>query len=171
MRELGKYLQGFMTNDFTPYFLVCEPKKYSFDTSKMIPISRKHVNVMSQYGAFDSVSIDIKVSGLDSETMIALCLRKGDYQRTYSAEVYYDPSNFDDIPISGFPRKLMTEDSLASKLNTLQQTDISQPQTEKNFRGLVSRLEDPYIDHTMSEAKEQFRHIDMPSFSSNFPRF
>jgi hypothetical protein len=69
---------------------------------------------MSKYGAFDAVNINIKVSGLDSESMISLCLRKGDYQLTYPTGVYHDPNNFDDIPISGFPRKLMTEDSLAS---------------------------------------------------------
>jgi len=115
MRELGKYLQGFMTPQFTPYFLVCEPKKYAFETSKMLPISRQHVFAMSQYGSFEAINVEIKVSGLDSESMISLCPRMGDYQRTYSSEEYYNPNNFEDIPISGFPRKLMTEDSLASK--------------------------------------------------------
>ncbi len=118
MKELGKYLGGFWTSEFTPYFLLCEPKKYALETSQMIPISRNQLNAMSQYGAFEAIGINIKVSGLDSESMISLSLRKGDYQRTFSTEVYYYPNNFDDISISGFPRKLMTEDSLASKFLT-----------------------------------------------------
>jgi hypothetical protein len=114
MTELGKYLLGFLTPSFTPYFFVCEPKKYSFDTSKMIPISRSILNNMSNYGTFSAMDIDIKVSGMDSESMILLCLKEGDYRRTYSMDSDYDSNKFDDIPISGFPRKLMTEDSLAS---------------------------------------------------------
>ena len=114
MKELGKYFLGFLTPSFTPYFFICEPKKYSFDTSKMIPISRYTMNNMSKYGTFSAIDIDVKVSGLDSESMILLCLKEGDYRRTYSTEVECDPNKFDDIPISGFPRKLMTEDSLAS---------------------------------------------------------
>ncbi|KAH8665171.1 hypothetical protein BGZ60DRAFT_379045 [Tricladium varicosporioides] len=114
MKELGKYLHGFLKPNFLPYFFVCEPKKYSFETSKMIPLTRPIINNMWTYGAFDAVNIDIKASGLDAETMILLCLKEGDFRRTYSMDVDYDPNKFDDIPISGFPRKLMIEDSLAS---------------------------------------------------------
>ena len=172
MKELGRYLAGYLTQDFTPYFLVCEPKKYAFETSKMIPISRPQINAMSRYGSFEAVDIEVKLSGLGSQSMISLCLRLGDYKRTYSTEEYYDPNNFDDIPISGFPRKLMTEDNLASKLldswHRLWRTD--QFPKEKNFRGLVSRVDDPYIDHTMSESVEQLRPVDRTSSSSLFRR-
>lgn len=80
----------------------------------MIPLTRLIINNMWSYGAFDAVNIDIKASGLDTESMILLCLKEGDFRRTYSMDVDYDPNKFDDIPISGFPKKLMIEDSLAS---------------------------------------------------------
>ncbi len=139
MRELGKYLGEFWTSHLNPNILLCEPKKYALETSQMIPISRNQINAMSQHGAFEAIGIDIKVSGLDSQSMISLCLRKGDIQRTFSTEVYHDPNNFDDISISGFPRKLMTEDSLASTFLALKlELDIANCYEQRRTPGVLS---------------------------------
>jgi len=132
----------------------------------MIPITRQNIKSMSDYGAFDTVNIELKVSTLGSESMISLCMKKGDYRRTYSVNVDYDPNNFDDIPISGFPRKLMTEDSLASKLLTFfscshfSKSFSNRHNIEIFFRGLVSRVGDPYLDYTMTKTTNQLRSLE-----------
>lgn len=123
----------------------------------MITIPRRHIEFMAEYGAFEPVSVNLKVATLDSESMIALCLRQGD------AKVNWNPETCDDIAISGFPRKLFTEDTLASMFWPFMLLDLDANSNistiEKNFRGLVSRVDDPSVDSKISIVNQQLSQL------------
>ena len=103
MKNLGQFIFKHLTADFTPYFVIREDRMP--ESSHMIPISEQCLNNMCMRGSFTLERVTIKVSKQLSETTIALCLQEGRYATTES-----------DLPISGFPRALMTEDIIRSKL-------------------------------------------------------
>jgi hypothetical protein len=88
----------FMKEDFVPYFVVQEDHK--IETMQKVPISEQSISDMMRRGVFRVDRIQITVSKQFASTTISLCLREAAYP--LSADSY--------LPISGFPRKLMTED-------------------------------------------------------------
>ncbi|KAM3089514.1 hypothetical protein ACMFMG_001101 [Clarireedia jacksonii] len=98
MKALGRILMEFMKEDFEPYFVVEEDRNY--ETTQKVPISEQSISDMMRRGVFRGDRIQIMVSKQFASTTISLCLR----------EAPYPPSMDSYLPISGFPRKLMTED-------------------------------------------------------------
>lgn len=104
MKALGKFFLKFLTADFTPYFVIQEDRKV--ETSRKVPISEQCINEMYIRGRFEMDRIRITTSRQLSATTILLCLQESPYPH----------SNDSNLPISGFPRTLMAEDTIDSKL-------------------------------------------------------
>lgn len=107
MRALGRYIHAYTTADFEPYFVVQEDRNYS--NAQKIPVSEEILRGMCVRGRFKMASVHITVSKQMSTTTIYLCLQSQPYNVRSSAG--------SSLPISGFPRTLMTE--------TLTQSEIS----------------------------------------------
>jgi hypothetical protein len=103
MKALGKFLLRFLTADFTPYFVIQEDRKV--EMSRKVPISEQCISDMIVRGKFEIDRIRITTSKQLSMTTISLCLQDGAYPHSSDSH----------LPISGFPRSLMAEDTIHSK--------------------------------------------------------
>jgi hypothetical protein len=103
MKALGRYILDCMKGSFEPYFTVQEDRKY--ENAQKVPISEDVLKDMYIRGRFIMEPIHITVSKQLSKTTIYLCLQEGSYP-------YSGDSN---LPLSGFPRTLMTEELTQSK--------------------------------------------------------
>jgi hypothetical protein len=101
MKNFGRYLYKHLTHTFTPYFVIREDGKP--DSSHMVPISEQCLTSMCVRGGFNLKQITVTVAKQLSEVTIALCLQEGRYATGEA-----------DLPISGFPRALMSEDIVRS---------------------------------------------------------
>ncbi|EXF82920.1 hypothetical protein CFIO01_01290 [Colletotrichum fioriniae PJ7] len=100
MKYLGEFLRTCLRGDFEPYFVVEEAGTLPDDASK-IPVPEASITDMYLRGTFKLKRIRVVVSKELSTTNIFLCLR---------TELYPHSSNAF-LPISGFPREMMSEDS------------------------------------------------------------
>jgi len=98
MKALGRFLYKCLSSDFEPYFVIQEDRKY--ETMRKLPFTEQVIGDMCVRGKFAVDRIHITVSKQLSATTISLCLQDGPYPRSYDSN----------LPISGFPRTLMTED-------------------------------------------------------------
>ncbi|KAE8449132.1 hypothetical protein EG329_008516 [Mollisiaceae sp. DMI_Dod_QoI] len=98
MKALGRYILDCMKGSFEPYFIVQEDRKY--ENAQKVPISEDVLKDMYIRGRFIMEPIHIVVSKQLSKTAIYLCLQEGSYPH----------SGDSNLPLSGFPRTLMTED-------------------------------------------------------------
>ena len=105
MKALGKYLHKYLTVEFTPYFVIQEDRRP--EMSRKVVISEQCISEMIVRGRFDLDRIPITTSKQLSSTTISLCLQESPYPN--SSDSY--------LPISGFPRTLMTEDTIHSEFN------------------------------------------------------
>jgi hypothetical protein len=96
MRALGRYIHDRMKRHFEPYFIVQEDRNYT--NAQKIPISEEILHGMCVRGRFKMATVHINVTKQLSTTNIYLCLQSAPYFRGNS-----------NLPISGFPRTLMTE--------------------------------------------------------------
>jgi hypothetical protein len=103
MKALGRYILDCMKGSFEPYFTVQEDRKY--ENAQKVPISEDVLKDMYIRGRFIMEPIHITVSKQLSKTTIYLCLQEGSYPH----------SGDSNLPLSGFPRTLMTEDLTQSK--------------------------------------------------------
>lgn len=102
MKKLGKFISDQCTPTFTPYFTTMEERCWG--TAKRIPISDESISDMVMRGKFDGIYVKLQMSGQLARTDILLCLQEPSYPIACSS----------DLPISGFPRALLAEDSLSS---------------------------------------------------------
>jgi hypothetical protein len=105
MRALGRYIHECMSRDFEPFFVIQEDK--NFDNAIKIPISEEVLRGMCVRGRFKMATVHLSVSKQMSTTTIYLCLQSAPYNVRSSAG--------STLPISGFPRTLMTETLTPSK--------------------------------------------------------
>ena len=103
MKNLGSFLNKISGANFAPYFVIQEDIK--IESSRQLPISEQCIINMMVQRKFEMDRIRIKTSKQLSTTTISLCLQEDCYP--YSVDSY--------LPISGFPRSLMTEDTIQSK--------------------------------------------------------
>lgn len=96
MKALGRYLLEAMKGNFEPHFIVQENQQY--DNAQKVPITEELLQDMCLKGRF-LLKLHITVSKQLSVTTIFLCLQEGSY--AFRAD--------SSLPISGFPRSLMTE--------------------------------------------------------------
>lgn len=99
MKALGDFLRSYLRGNFEP-FLFVEEKGFR-SNSFIMCLSGSIINDMYLRGTFNLQRIRISTSKESSSTMISLCLQTAPYP--YSTESH--------LPISGFPRELMTEDN------------------------------------------------------------
>jgi hypothetical protein len=92
LEGLGRQLQDLQSYYFSPYFIISE--QYQDRDSVMVEIPADTVAGMIRERAFSMEIIQICLSSKVARTMISLCLRKDE----------------ETLPISGFPRHLMTEE-------------------------------------------------------------
>ncbi|KAI0124847.1 hypothetical protein BJ170DRAFT_478611 [Xylariales sp. AK1849] len=98
MKQLGYFLRSCLRNDFEPYFVIEEDKGPG--TVKKRYITENMIHDMVLRGTFNVQQIEVEVSKELSVTTMGLCLHSDP-----------DPSSPDNaLPLSGFPRELMTED-------------------------------------------------------------
>jgi hypothetical protein len=102
MKALGRYILDRVKGSFEPYFTVQEDRKYE---NAQVPISEDVLKDMYIRGRFIMEPIHITVSKQLSKTTIYLCLQEGSYPH----------SGDSNLPLSGFPRTLMTEELTQSK--------------------------------------------------------
>lgn len=100
MKSLGEFLRTCLRGDFEPCFVV---EDAGSDEAVKIPLREARLNDMYLRGTFKLNRIRIVVSKELSTTNIFLCLRT-------DSEPYPHSSNAL-LPISGFPRELMSEDN------------------------------------------------------------
>jgi len=103
MKALGRYILDCMKGNFEPHFIVREERKY--ENAQKVPISEDVLEDMYIRGRFIMDPLRITVSKQLSRTSISLCLQDGPYLHSFDSN----------LPISGFPRTLMTEDLTQSK--------------------------------------------------------
>jgi hypothetical protein len=103
MKALGRYILDSMNGNFEPYFIVQENR--NFDNVQKVPITEDLMRDMYVRGRFSMDRFPVSVSKQLSSTTIFLCLQEGPYP-------YSGDSN---LPISGFPRTLMTENLRQSR--------------------------------------------------------
>ncbi|KAI8631062.1 FabD/lysophospholipase-like protein [Xylariaceae sp. FL1651] len=99
MQGLGDFLHGCRKGSFEPYFLIEEEDH--FDSPAFGIILTEAIIRNMRRGYFNIDSIGLKVSKEHSSTKISLCLQTVPYA-----------SGSVSLPISGFPRKLVSEDSI-----------------------------------------------------------
>lgn len=100
MKGLGEFLRSCLRNDFSPYFKIQEDEVRAFDVVK-IPMGENLITDMCLRGSFKLSRIHVFVSKELANTTISLCLSEDSYP--YSSNSL--------LPISGFPRELITEDA------------------------------------------------------------
>lgn len=100
MKALGEFLRSCLRNDFSPYFIVQEDEAKDGDVVK-VPVGENLITDMCLRGSFKLSRIHVFVSKELATTTISLCLSEDSYP--YSANSF--------LPISGFPRELVTEDT------------------------------------------------------------
>lgn len=107
MKALGRYIYGCLNGNFEPYFIIHEDRKYDNSETRelKVPISEQSLQEMFVRGRFNAEKIHITVSKQLSSTTISLCLQNASYPVSSNSH----------LPISGFPRTLMTEDLTQSK--------------------------------------------------------
>jgi len=99
MKALGESLRKYLRGTFEPYFIVSE--EGSPNNILQLPITESMISDMCLRGSFNPSKILIYISKELSTTNISLCLQ---------AEPY--PFSTDStLPISGFPRELVSEDN------------------------------------------------------------
>lgn len=103
MKALGRYLLGRMKGSFEPYFVIQEDQKY--ENVQKLPMTEDILKNMYMRGRFMMEPIHITVSKQLAKVGIYLCLQEGSYPH----------SGDSNLPISGLPRTLMTEDLTQSK--------------------------------------------------------
>ncbi|RYP02992.1 hypothetical protein DL764_005446 [Monosporascus ibericus] len=97
MKALGAFLRSHLKNNFEPYFLIEEDSTRW--PARQIILDEQTVDDMRLRGYFDIDNILIYASRENSATKISLGLQTTVY-----------PSGVTVLPISGFPRQLMSED-------------------------------------------------------------
>lgn len=105
MKALGRFLHKYLTVDFTPYFVIQEDRKV--EMSRKVIISEQCISDMIVRGRFELDRIPITTSKQLSTTTISLCLQESPYPHSSDSH----------LPISGFPRTLMAEDTIHSRFN------------------------------------------------------
>jgi hypothetical protein len=98
MKALGEFLRSALRGEFEPYFLLEEEVPRSAPVR--VPLSETAVHEMCHRGYFEVEPFRIQCSRELATTKISLCLQNEPY-----------PSGVTVLPISGFPRQLMSEDS------------------------------------------------------------
>ena len=98
MKALGRYILDCMKGSFEPYFTVQEDRKYE-NARKMPNLRGRPERHVYQRKIYDGAIISPCRSSY-LKTTIYLCLQEGSYP-------YSGDSN---LPLSGFPRTLMTEE-------------------------------------------------------------
>lgn len=102
MKALGEFLRSTIRGEFEPYFLLEEEVPRSEPIR--IPISETAVHDMCHRGMFEVETLYIQVQRELATTRISLCLQGEPY-----------PSGVSVLPISGFPRQLISEDNVNRK--------------------------------------------------------
>jgi hypothetical protein len=102
LKALGRFLHRYLTAEFTPYFVIQEDRM--IERSRKIPISEQCISDMIVRGRFEIDRIRITTSKQLSTTTISLCLQESPYPCSSDSH----------LPISGFPRTLMAEDTIHS---------------------------------------------------------
>lgn len=102
MKALGEFMRSCLRGNFEPFFVVEEDGSPPEDAFQ-IPMSENMISGMYLRGSFSLSKVRINVSKELSATNIFLCLQTDPYP--YSTNSV--------LPISGFPRELISEDSKA----------------------------------------------------------
>lgn len=102
MKALGEFLRSALRGDFEPYFLLEEEVPRSAPIR--IALNEAAVHDMCHRGLFEVETLYVQVQRELATTRISLCLQ---------GEAY--PSGVTVLPISGFPRQLMSEDKADRK--------------------------------------------------------
>ncbi|KAL0780116.1 hypothetical protein CaCOL14_004599 [Colletotrichum acutatum] len=150
MKYIGEFLRTCLRGDFEPYFVVEETGTLPDDASK-IPVLEASITDMYLRGTFKLKRIRVVVSKELSTTNIFLCLR---------TELYPHSSNAF-LPISGFPRELMSEDSqrkaqtprsnkLLKSVAELRKANTQRYKSMRERTGAVSGIHDHLHDSSSS---------------------
>lgn len=99
IKALGNLLRDCFVDTFDPHFVLEEIGTPS-DEFLRIPVSETVINRMCYRGVFTMGDVNVIVSKETSITNISLCLQPREYSKSRSAF----------LPISGFPRGLMSEE-------------------------------------------------------------
>lgn len=97
MRALGEFLRATLSGEFEPYFLLEEEVPRSEPIR--ITLSEDAIHDMCQRGNFEVETLYVQVQRELATTRVSLCLQSDPY-----------PSGVTVLPISGFPRQLISED-------------------------------------------------------------
>lgn len=99
MKALGEFLRKYLRGTFEPYFIVSEES--SPNNSIKLSITESMISDMCLRGSFNPSKIRIYMSKELSTTNISLCLQTEPYPLSADSN----------LPISGFPRELVSEDN------------------------------------------------------------
>ncbi|KAH8667562.1 hypothetical protein BGZ60DRAFT_564753 [Tricladium varicosporioides] len=124
MKALGRYILDCMKGSFEPYFIIQEDRKY--ENVQKVLISEDVLKDMHIRGRFLIGPIHITLSKQLSTTAIYLCLQ----------EALYPYSRDSNVPISGFPRTLMTEDFTQKPIP---RTTVARNRNSGSFKGRLTR--------------------------------
>ncbi|KAI1846078.1 hypothetical protein JX266_007887 [Neoarthrinium moseri] len=103
MRSLGEFLRAAFKGEFEPYFLLEEEVPRSAPIR--IPLNETAVHEMCYRGSFEMEPFMVQTQRELATTRISLCLQNEPY-----------PSGVTVLPISGFPRQLISEDNAGRKV-------------------------------------------------------
>ncbi|KAF6818372.1 hypothetical protein CMUS01_11936 [Colletotrichum musicola] len=99
MKALGYFFHDCVQDAFEPHFILGGVEA-PMDEAQRIPISETIISGMCNRGVFSMEDVNVTVSKELSVTNISLCLQFQEYSESRNAF----------LPISGFPRELMSED-------------------------------------------------------------
>jgi hypothetical protein len=133
MKALGRYIYNCLNGNFEPHFIIQEDRKYADSATReqKVLISEQSLQDMFIRGRFVAEKINITVSKQLSSTTISLCLQ----------DTPYPVSSNSNLPISGFPRTLMTEDLTQSTSKPLGTYFNSGPRSNNSVEPLPRVLD------------------------------
>ncbi|KAJ2904255.1 putative patatin-like serine protein [Zalerion maritima] len=98
VKALGDFLLGCLKSDFDPFFVIEEVGHP--ESAVRVTIKKVEIEAMAIRGDFRAKKFKVDASSELSMTSMSLCLRQNPYQSLLDSR----------LPISGFPRRLMSED-------------------------------------------------------------
>ncbi|OTA56310.1 hypothetical protein K449DRAFT_468503 [Hypoxylon sp. EC38] len=124
MKGLGAFLKSSLKGSFEPYFLVEDDMPGS--AAQQLVLTEATIRNMYQQGYFDMEPIRIDATKEHTAIKITLCLQVSPYISGETA-----------LPISGFPRQLMSEDIIHAAPS---QSTILSPHKSSDVREMQQNL-------------------------------
>ncbi|KAK9426461.1 hypothetical protein SUNI508_02902 [Seiridium unicorne] len=154
MKALGEFLRSTLRGEFEPYFLLEEEVPRSAPIR--VPLHEAAVDDMCHRGVFEVEALYVQVQRELATTRVSLCLQ---------SEAY--PSGVTILPISGFPRQLISEDSAQRKVPSYtyhRPSTASSPNPDSIGPPLKASSSSPEVGLSPISLDNSFKGLTLKSF-------